>query len=379
MSATGSRIARVQAYALRYPEPHDSGRIRHLNLARVESDDGAVGWGECVTHLPEAALAVKTLIDCGFGQLLLDQDPLDVKGLWERMRTHAFWTGHGGLVSFAISALDIALWDLAGHLRGLPVHEMLGGRRLDRVRTCASVILDTLDLERTTAEFAGYRELGYTAVKGGWGQTPEAGFGTDAARDLAVAAAVREGVGEDVQMALDVSARARWSAEHACEMAQALAEIDLAWLEDALPHDDLDGWRMLRQAAPMPLATGERCWTASQYETLAASGCVDTVLIDPGRVDGISGMWEATKIAAAHGVGMIPHSWSSAINTAASLHVFAAAPNGVVFELKPHPSPMQHELVSDPFEQRDGWLAVRDDPGLGVTVDEAAVRSYVFQ
>jgi L-alanine-DL-glutamate epimerase-like enolase superfamily enzyme len=373
-----SRIARVEVFPLRYPEPHDGGKLRYITLTRIETDDGAVGWGECISQWPEAALAVKTVIDQGMAQLILGEDPLDVRRLWERLRSHAFWTGGGGIVSFAISALDIALWDVAGRLRGLPVHALLGGRLHDRVRSCASIILDTLDLDRTREQFSSYRDRGYTAVKGGWGVVPEAGFGTDARRDLQVARTVREAVGPEVDVALDVSARAQWNATRACAMARQLDEVGLAWLEDALPHDDLAGWRRLRAAAPMALATGERCWTTSQYRDLVDSGAVDIVLIDPGRVDGLSGMWEAAKVAAAAGVRFVPHSWSSAINTAAALHVFAAMPNGHVFELKPEVNPMQHELVATPFEQVDGWLAVPDAPGLGIDVDEDVVREYTF-
>jgi len=165
-------IARVEAFPLRYPEPHDSNRDRYVTLARIETDDGAVGWGECISQWPEAALAVKTVIDVGFAPLLLGQDPGDPKRLWQTMRSHAFWHGDGGIVSFAISALDTSIWDLAGKAAGLPVHRLLGGKLHDRVRACASVILNTLDLDALRDEFRDYRERGFTAVKGGRGKGP---------------------------------------------------------------------------------------------------------------------------------------------------------------------------------------------------------------
>lgn len=179
-----------------------------------------------------------------------------------------------------------------------------------------------------------------------------------------------------VSMALDVSARAGWDAERACDMARKLADFDLDWLEDALPHDDLGGWARLRAAASMPLTTGERCWTTSDYDRLTSSGSVDYVLIDPGRVEGVSGMLACARAAAVHGVKVIPHSWSSAINTAAALHVLAVAPEVHVFELKPDQSPMQHELVRTPFEMIDGLVSVPQGPGLGVDIDEDVVRHY---
>jgi L-alanine-DL-glutamate epimerase-like enolase superfamily enzyme len=197
-------------------------------------------------------------------------------------------------------------------------------------------------------------------------------------RDVAVARTVREAVGSDVGVSLDVSARARLNSAAAVRLAHRLEEFELAWLEDALHHEDLDGYRRLRAATEIPLATGERCWTVLDYRRLIRSGAVDIVLIDPGRAEGLTGMKLAADEAAASGVGIVPHSWSSALNTAAALHVFASATNGVVFELKPNANPMQHELVTNPFEQVGGFIEVRDAPGLGVDVDEEAVRRYAF-
>jgi len=372
-------IARIEVFPQRYPEPHDGGKLRHITLVRMETDDGAVGWGECISQWPEAALAVKTLIDRGLAELLIGEDPTDPRAVYAKLERHSYWHGRGGIVSFAISALDIAVWDLAGKLAGRPVHALLEGEARAELRVCASIILDTLDLDHTREQFADFRARGYTAVKGGWGLDPTAGFGFDAPRDLAIAATIREAVGPDVSIALDVSALAGWDAERACTMADRLREFELGWLEDALPHYDRAGWARLHAAAPMPLATGERCWTVADYDVLTSTGSVDLVLIDPGRVEGVSGMLAAARAAAANGVRVVPHSWSSAINTAAALHVLAVAPSTHMFELKPDPSPMQHELVARPFALSDGVIVVPDGPGLGVDVDESTVRKYLFE
>jgi L-alanine-DL-glutamate epimerase-like enolase superfamily enzyme len=373
-----STIESIDTYALRYPEPHDSNRERYITLARITTDDGVVGWGEAISQLPEATLATKTVADLGLVPLLVGEDPADPLRLWHRMRSYAFWHGHGGIVSFAISALDIAVWDVAAKLAGVPVSQLLGGRLQTRVRACSSVILNTLDLGALRDEFSEYRDRGFTAFKGGWGHVPEAGFGTDDKRDLAIAQTLRETVGDDVSLALDVSARAQWTASHAVSMAKRLESLELGWLEDALHHEDVDGWRRLRAAVATPLATGERCWTIDDYRRLSRTGAVDIVLVDPGRVEGISGMKTIVGVVAAERVKLVPHSWSSAINTAAALHVFAASPNAHVFEIKPNRSPMQHELVAQPIEQRDGWIDVPNAPGLGIEVDEEVVNRYTF-
>jgi L-alanine-DL-glutamate epimerase-like enolase superfamily enzyme len=374
---TASRIARVEALPLRYPEPHDRGRDRHITLVRMETDDGVVGWGECISQWPEAGFAVKALIDRGFAEILIGEDPSRPKDRYAALAKRTYWHGRGGIASFAISAMDMAVWDIAGKIAGLPVHALLGQVDARReLRACASIILDTLDLEHTRDQFADFRTRGYTAVKGGWGLDPQAGFGFDIERDVAIASTIREAVGSEVDIALDVSALAGWDADQAISTAMRLAEFDLAWLEDALPHDDLAAWAQLRAAAPMPLTTGERCWTVADYRRLAESGSLDLVLIDPGRVEGISGMLAAALEVGARGVGVVPHSWSSAINTAAALHVLAVAPTTHVFELKPDPSPMQHELITSPFMMVGGTIAVPQAPGLGIDVDEDAVRRY---
>jgi len=373
-----SKIVRVEVFPLQYPEPNNNNKIRYVTLARIETSDGIVGWGECISQWPEASLAVKTIIDSGFAALLMGEDGTNVGFLWQKMRNHAYWHGFGGIVSFAISALDIALWDIAGKSAGLPVSAMLGGTLMTRVPSCASVILDTLDLGALNEEFAGYRERGFSAVKGGWGQVPEAGFGTNRERDLKVAHVVRDAIGPDMGMALDVSALAKWSSSHAATMAEDLVDVNLTWFEDALHHDDHEGYRHIKSRVSTALATGERCWTLHDYQRLVRSNAIDIILVDPGRVEGISGMKAIVDDALTQRVRFVPHSWSSAINTAASIHVYAASTNGQVFEIKPTPSPMQHELVENPFEQKDGWIPVPDAPGLGITINEKAITKYLY-
>jgi L-alanine-DL-glutamate epimerase-like enolase superfamily enzyme len=369
-------IERITAHPVAYPEPNDSGRTRRVVLVSVHTRGGAVGWGECITGTAPAGKAVKTLVEEALAPVLIGADPRDTRARWQDMRDETWWYGHGGIANFAISAIDIALWDLAGKLAGLPVHRLLGGRLVDRVRTAASMIWDPGDLDWTQSEVEYALERGFTAMKCGWGRNRAHSFGLDPARDVAAVARVRSVIGPDVGLATDVAAIANWTASHAVTMARRFEEYELMWFEDPLDHHDHAGYARIRAAAPMPLATGERVWTHEGYRSLVGSGAVDIVLIDPGRVEGLTGMLIATEHAAAAGVRFVPHSWSSALNTAAALAVFASRPNGEIFELKARPSPLQHELVDEPFDQVDGWLAVRDRPGLGVEVDEDVVRRY---
>src|SRR5689334_3030537 len=169
-------IKAVTAHPLRYPEPHDHGKLRYITLARVETGDGLVGWGECISQFPESALAARTIIECGYAPLLIGQDALDVERLWNVMLSRVWWYGPQGIAAFGISAVDMALWDLKGKALGLPVCRIFGQLH-EGVSAMASIHLDMEDLDWTVREFAWFREQGYRIVKGGWGKRPEAVFG----------------------------------------------------------------------------------------------------------------------------------------------------------------------------------------------------------
>jgi L-alanine-DL-glutamate epimerase-like enolase superfamily enzyme len=155
-------------------------------------------------------------------------------------------------------------------------------------------------------------------------------------------------------------------------------EVGLFWLEDPLPEQDIAGYRQLRQAVTTRICTGEKGWTGDHFGRLIDSGALDVIMIDPGKAEGVTGTWNVIQAAAAAGLDWNAHSWSSALNTAASLHLAAASDNVLVMELKPRPSPMQHELVTNPIDQHDGWVSAPTGPGLGVEVDETVVRRYLF-
>ncbi len=372
-------VARVEAFPLRYPEPNNNGKIRHVTLLRLETAGGAVGWGEAITGSEDAAVATKVIVHRGLGPRLIGRDARDVEAVWSDLREATYWTGNGGIVTFALSAIDMAMWDVAGRIAGIPLHRLLGGKRRDRVRAASSIIFDTADLPGIGRQFAELRARGYQVLKGGWGHDLSIAFGRDPRRDVAILRTIREAVGEEAEIIVDVVAGAGWTASHAIAMARAFEPYRLFWLEDALPEGDIEGWKRLRGTTATRLCTGEKGWTVPHFRRLIESGALDVIMIDPGRAEGVTGAKKVIDLAADAGISWNAHSWSSALNTAASLHLAAASANVLLLELKPEPSPMQHELVTDPIEMREGWIEVRDSPGLGVTVDEAAVRRYAFE
>lgn len=372
------RIGDITVFPLAYPEPNDADSTRHTTLVRVETDDGLVGWGEAVTMWPEASRAVAQIVAHGLAPLLRGRDPRDTLALWNLMRAHTWWYGDGGIATFALSALDMALWDLKGKALGAPLYQLLGGRVHERLRVCVSTHPNKADLDEMADDLAAHVARGVTAVKFGFGKRGEARLGYDAGRDLAFVGAVRAAVGPQVEIMVDLGHNVRYEPMQAIRMTRAFAEFGIRWIEDPLPRWDWDGYRQLRAAVTTPIATGEELWTVEQYRQLIAAGFADVILVDAGRAEGVTGYWKVQELAAAHRRAVNAHAWSSAVLTAASAHLTAAAANYVVFELKALPNPIQHELVREPWDHEGGWLHVPDRPGLGVDVDEAVVRRYLL-
>ncbi len=372
------QIKKITAYPLRYPEPNDSHNLRHVTLVKMETDTGLVGWGECISQWPEAALAVKVLIEQGFAPVLLGRDPTDNHALYRLLKDHCWWYGDTGMANFAISALDIALWDLKGKALGVPIHKLLGGKLHDRLRACASTHPSKASLDDLAQELAGHVANGYTAVKVGFGKTGQANLGVDPQRDLAYVRAVREAIGDGTDFMVDLGKKTRWDHASGVRMAREFEKANLRWIEDPFPPTNLEAYRHLRQSIQTQVATGEREWTPAGYRRLIDLGVADIYLADPGRVEGITGVKQVIDMTAAAHLYFNAHTWSSAINTAAALHLTASAPNYIVFELKPLPSPLQYELVTQPIQQQGGWVSVPDGPGLGIEVVEDTVHKYLF-
>ena len=372
-------IRRIDAFPIAYAEPNYGGRERYITLVRIETQDGVVGWGEANTRFREAALATRLLALEGFAPRLTGRDPDDVELLWQEMCDHAFWFGVEGIAAFAISAIDIALWDLKGKLAGRPVADLLGRRCRDTIPATAAIILDMDDLDWTLEEFRSFRQAGYRIVKGGGGLRPDALIGQDPTRDLRYLTGIREVIGADISLVIDIAAvHGLWDIETAIERFAEWREFDLRWIEQPLRPSDLGAYERLRASTNTPIGAGEDEWSPETYRHLIDSNGVDVVQLDPGRCLGLTGCRAAVALVEAAGLRCSAHSWSSAVNTAASLHVLAITPSADAVDFKPHESPVQHELVDDPWVQRGGCVSLRADAGLGIAVRDDAVRRLAF-
>lgn len=368
-------IARIEPIPVAYPEPNDHDATRHLCLVRITDGDGRVGWGEAVTMWPEASRATAAIID-GLAELLIGRQAIEGERLWREMKEHAWWYGLGGIASFAIAALDIALWDLRGKTVSLPVVDLLGGAVHERLPCIASSHATHAEIPAMAEEIAGWLSTGLQGAKVGFGKRGDAHLGFEHDRDVEFVRQVRAAIGADAMLMVDIGNRIRWDVTTAVERTRAMEEHGLTWIEEPLGHDDPAGYATLRAKTTTRIAYGEREWNLAGLTRILDTGTVDVIGIDPGRAEGITGFAKACALIEQRRGWANAHTWSSAIVTAASLAVSFSSPACRLFEVKPLRNPMQHELTPTPFEHHDGWALPPTGAGLGIEIDEDVVARY---
>lgn len=372
-----TRVSGVTPFAVCYPEPNDNDNPRYLLFVRVEADDGTVGWGEAITQFPESTAATRILVE-GIAEHVVGTDPTENVATWRRLKQATWWYGYrGGPAAFALSAIDIALWDLKGKLLSQPLINLIGGAHRDRVPALASTHAFDPSIEHEAERHGRYvREEGYIGVKIGMGKRGDARLGYEIPRDVEFVRLLREAVGPDAWIMMDRGQSLVWDLEEAIRRTRAFEEYGLKWIEEPLEPPDFAGLRKLRQQVTTLIATGEREWDARGFQEIIDTGLVDVVGCDIGRAEGITGALHVIRLVEQANVWFNSHAWSSAVNTAASIALSASTPRCLLQELKPDVNPMQHELVDDPFVQRDGWIDVPRAPGLGVEPREDVLKRY---
>jgi len=375
-----TKIARIEPIPIEYADPNDFGTIRRTVLVRLETSDGVVGWGECIAMWPEACKAVALVISGGFLPLLEGHLAEDIEGAWVKMRRHAFWYGEGGIASFAISGIDMALWDIRGKVAGKPLYDLLGGLKRDRLLANASAHVNKKGEAACVAEVEGFFAAGFRSTKLGFAKKGESNIGGDPEVDVSFIRSLRRALGDEAGILVDIGNGVRWDVDTAISVANRMGELGISWYEEPLYPTDDAGYRRLWANTNVRLASGEREFTEAGYRRqMEFVQAIEVYGVDPARVEGITGFARVDRLCSEYGRVINAHAWSTAITTAASLHLSLASENSEVFEFKPFPVVVQDELVAEKLWHRDGWAYPITGPGLGIEVQEAVVRRLAMQ
>ena len=378
------KITEIKTYALQSPlaQPFafSQGWVhrRSATIVEVITDSGISGWGEAFAQGLEPPQIALAAIESGLKPLLIGANPLDTEVLWHRMYHATRDYGRMGSVISAISAIDIALWDIAGKVYGQPIHQLLGGAFRQKVQAYATGfyrIKGQGEAARLGEEAVQHYEAGFRAMK------VKLGFGIDDDRE--VMKEVRRALGgRKVELMVDTNHA--YGVADAVRLGAALEEYDLRWYEEPVVPEDHAGYRELRGRLRVPIAGGENEHTLYGFREFLGGRCVDIAQPDLGSCGGITAARHIVALAQAHGVQVNPHVWGSAIAQAASLQFIAAVPTAhhSVFAAEPileydrSSHPFREQLVSQPLQHVDGWVTIPNRPGLGVEVDRAILERY---
>jgi L-rhamnonate dehydratase len=338
-------------------------------VVEVFTDDGLLGIGNAAL----APQVTKQVIDLYLKPLLIGRDPWDIEFLWQTMYRKTMAFGRKGIGIVAISAIDIALWDILGKSAKQPVYRLLGGRTKPRIPVYASRLY-SVELNELEAEAKRYKKEGYKAMKlrFGWGPTDGA---AGMQHNLALVHAVREAVGDGVDVMAD--AYMGWTLDYAKRMLPLLEPFHLRWLEEPVIPDDVLGYAELKSYGRVPIAGGEHEFTVYGFRDLLQARALDYIQFDTNRVGGITQARKIAALAEAYSVPVIPHAGQMH-----NYHVVMASLNSPMAEYFPV---VDVEVGNELFwyifngepKAKDGSIDLDERvPGLGLTINEAALEKF---
>ena len=338
-------------------------------IVEVFTDSGLVGIGNAAL----SPRVTKQVIDLYLKPVIMGKDPFDSEFLWQHMYRQTMAFGRKGIGMVAISAVDIALWDLMGKAAKQPVFKLLGGRTKQKIPVYASRLYSQpLDELRSEAEM--YKRQGYKAMKlrFGWGPVDGA---AGMVRNVQLVRTVREAIGSGVDLMAD--AYMGWNLDYARRMLPLLEPFDLRWLEEPVIPDDIGGYAALKAFGRIPIAGGEHEFTSYGFRDLLEAKAVDYIQFDTNRVGGITQARKVQALAEAFSVPVVPHAGQMH-----NFHVVMASLNSPMAEFFPVVDvEIGNELFWYIFDGEpkpiDGTIDLRDDlPGLGITIKEDALSQF---
>ena len=344
-------------------------------FAKVQTDQGITGLGESGAwgHLEASEAAIKK-----FGRYLVGQDPLRIEHHWQYM--YRFSHFRGAAIMGAISALDIAMWDIAGKHFGVPVYQLMGGKTRDKARVYYHVFGDTK--EKLIQGVKDAKAKGFTAVghltpfldepKG----VPYFKTHADKIRDaIETVGAYREAVGNEVDLCIEI--HRRLTPAEAIALARGIEQYHPLFYEDPILPDNFDAMGLVANHISIPIATGERLHSIHEFEMLLKRGAVQYVRPDVCLAGGLTHTKKIAAIAEAHYVGVVPHNPLSPVSTAACLQLAACIPN---FAIQEYPTgehqPPKSEIVKGAAQVEDGFLIISDAPGIGIELAKDAQEKH---
>jgi D-galactarolactone cycloisomerase len=352
---------------------------RQTAICVVTTDAGIQGLGEAFYFGGPSAI-VAQMMEGAFGPLIVGQDPFDTNVLWDRLYNWTRDQGMKGVTISALSAIDIALWDIKGQALGLPVYKLLGGAYRHKARAYATGLYEPQGVPSVTEalveEARGYVQDGFTGMK--------LKVGYDLRTDVRLVRAVREAIGDDIYLMVD--ANHAYNAAEAIRLARTLEPFDVHWFEEPVPPEDVDGYLEVKRNTSLLIAGGECEYTRYGFRQLIHRRAVDILQPDLCATGGFSEMQKIVAMASAANLPVIPHVWGTNVGLAASLQFFAALPHfperrfpaEPFFEYDRSPNPLRTGVTHEQFTMEDGYLLIPDRPGLGVSLDIDFVKKVVL-
>ena len=339
----------------------DTGAQRGFVTLEMTTDEGIDGIG--LTFIPALGLspllpALKSAVD-SLAELTIGQDPMEIEGIVEGLKDATTGSGPGGVLSLALAAVDIALWDIKGKALGQTVSTLLGGYR-KRVPTYASgALMRPVNVERLAEIGPMLVDQGFRQMKTQMGAEPTA------SREVERIRVLRDAVGDDIDLMCDINQL--WSVNQAIDIGHQVEDYHLFWLEDVVAHDDYQGMAKVADALYTPICAGEYVYGVNPFRQLIQNGSVDIVMIDLLRVGGITPWRKVAAMAEAFNMPVVSH-----LVPEIHIQLMAAIPNGLTVEYMP----WTLELFEETPRLTDGNLEVPDKPGLGLEFDQGALDRY---
>ncbi len=366
------KIATIKAFPISFPVPPEHqvrlgiGQAikRDSVLVRIETDDGVVGWGEA--HPGRAPGAIAQLINTTLNTLVQGMDASDVNGVWDRVyRMQLASHGMGSAACLALSGVDLALWDIRGKATGWPLYKLLGGAAKAVPAYAGGISLGYQPPAELAEEAAGVVASGYRALKLRLGDTAQA--------DMARVAAVRERLGDDIDILTD--ANTAYTLDDARRVMPVLDEANVGWLEEPFAPHDHRRYAEAKGFGRTPLAAGENHYTRFEFHRVIEDGVITILQPDLSKTGGITEGIRIAALASAWKLRINPHTSATGLNVAASIHYLCSIDNAGYFEadLSAH-NPFRDQLCNWQAEvDENGNVRPPEGPGLGVEIDEAVL------